>query len=300
MQRLSVLLLALVWLGISGFLSVPPAPAPEAPDQKENTLLWEISGKGLGRPSYLYGTIHLICPHDFFLANPTKEKLAQTERLALEIDLSDPTLVQQLQGAALGQTGGSLKKSLSQEDYAALNTFFKKNLGMDLRHLDSFTPIMLTSLLLSQLIDCTPQSYEAAFLQLAKEQNKPLVGLETVQDQLEAFGKIALPAQSDLLVQTVKDLEESKEQFREMVKMYRAQDLQALDKLIKKVYDTSPTMEDALFTQRNQRWIPVMEKLAREKPTFFAVGVAHLSGDQGVIALLRKQGYTVKPVPNPI
>jgi uncharacterized protein YbaP (TraB family) len=53
---------------------------------------------------------------------------------------------------------------------------------------------------------------------------------------------------------------------------------------------------NVLLDNRNQNWIPKIEKVAKEKPTLFAVGAAHLPGENGVIALLRKKGYTVEAV----
>ena len=54
--------------------------------------------------------------------------------------------------------------------------------------------------------------------------------------------------------------------------------------------------EDLLLNTRNKNWIPVMGKMMLEQPTFFAVGAGHLGGEQGVVSLLRKEGYTVKPI----
>lgn len=56
----------------------------------ENSLLWEVSGNGLSKPSYLYGTIHMICSSDYFLTEKTKKALESSEKLILEINFSDP------------------------------------------------------------------------------------------------------------------------------------------------------------------------------------------------------------------
>ena len=53
---------------------------------------------------------------------------------------------------------------------------------------------------------------------------------------------------------------------------------------------------DLMLKNRNQNWISRIEKIAKGKSTFFGVGAAHLGGQQGVIALLRKAGFTVEAV----
>jgi uncharacterized protein YbaP (TraB family) len=59
---------------------------------KTNTLLWEISGNGLQQPSYLFGTIHMICKEDFFISEIVKQKFNSSKRVYLELDMDDPQL----------------------------------------------------------------------------------------------------------------------------------------------------------------------------------------------------------------
>ncbi|MNY79236.1 TraB family protein [compost metagenome] len=54
--------------------------------------------------------------------------------------------------------------------------------------------------------------------------------------------------------------------------------------------------EELMLFSRNKKWIPRMRKIMAVKPTFFAVGAAHLGGENGVIALLRKEGYKLRAV----
>jgi uncharacterized protein YbaP (TraB family) len=84
----------------------------------------------------------------------------------------------------------------------------------------------------------------------------------------------------------------------EMVNVYRQQDLERMDSLIKK---SDPGMEsymDLLLYNRNRRWVDQMGAIMQKGSVLFAVGAGHLPGDQGVIKLLVKKGYTVKPLNN--
>jgi uncharacterized protein len=93
----------------------------------------------------------------------------------------------------------------------------------------------------------------------------------------------------------INNFDKSIEEFKKLVAIYKQQDVEGLFKLT----TASPELMDAqndLLVKRNNNWIPVMQKNMEAKACFFAVGAAHLGGDIGVINLLRKQGYTVKPV----
>jgi len=81
-----------------------------------------------------------------------------------------------------------------------------------------------------------------------------------------------------------------------MVKLYKDQDLVGMQKMFEDDEEGIGKYEDVFLKNRNQNWIPVMEKMMSAKPTFFAVGAGHLGGSIGVIALLRKVGYNVKPL----
>ena len=89
--------------------------------------------------------------------------------------------------------------------------------------------------------------------------------------------------------------EQGKEDWKEMLKLYKTQDVEALGKSLND-YPEYKRYEDELLTKRNKRWIPQIEKLAKEKSVFVAVGAAHLGGKNGVIKLLKAAGYKVKPV----
>lgn len=267
-------------------------------DQTQNALLWQISGKGLKKPSYLYGTIHAICPEQLVISQLLRDKVGQTEQLTLELDMDDPNMMGQFMASAKLPEGQSLKALFSEGQYKLLAAYFADNFGVDLAYLDSMKPFILQTMILSKLTDCTPESYEQKLMDIAHGNQREVIGLETVQQQMHAVDQLPDTMYADMLVRMVNDIAQSKADYRKMVDLYLAQDLTGLDSLMKKSYkeEEYKKFEEVFLAQRNQAWIPVMEKMAKAKPTFFAVGAAHLSGQNGVIALLRKQGYKVTPV----
>lgn len=98
-----------------------------------------------------------------------------------------------------------------------------------------------------------------------------------------------------MILEMVRNPKEGETTFRKMVQYYHKQDLESLSEIILKSDDMGSATEE-LLTKRNQNWVPKMEELMKTKTCFFAVGAGHLSGPNGVIQLLRQQGYEVTPV----
>ena len=132
-------------------------------------LLWEISGNGLQKPSYLFGTIHAICPENLNISRAVKAKLEQTQRLSLEVDMDAPNFMVELQQAALLPGDSTLSGSFSEADYKLLSEYFNQTLKIDLKQLDRMKPFMLHSMLLSQLTDCKAVSYEQSLMEIAQQ-----------------------------------------------------------------------------------------------------------------------------------
>lgn len=292
MNRKLYLLLALLLV----FTQLQPAQAGGPKD--ENALLWKISGKGLKKPSYIYGTIHAVCPDKMMISEALQSTVTQTEQLSLELDMDDPNMMTQIMQSAMLPEGQSLKAMLDEEEYTVLASYFKASYGIDLMQLDNIKPFMLYTMLLPMLTECKPESYEQKLMELAHAQQKEVLGIETVQEQMSAVDKLPNELYIDMLVRTVGDLPKSKADYREMVELYMTQDIKGLQELMKRDYteDDYKKFNDAFLVQRNKNWIPVMEQMAKTKSTLFAVGAAHLAGEHGVVALLRKQGYKVTPV----
>lgn len=264
--------------------------------EKNRGLLWEISGNGLQQPSYLYGTIHLICKEDFMLSESVKQKFSSSKQVYLELDMDDPQLqakmMQQLQLPA----NESLKNKLGEGNYNQLDSFLKKEMNMSLAVFNRFKPMMLMSMIAQRLLSCTEmESYEMSFVKMAGEQKKDLLGLERVEDQLAVFDAIPDSLEIGSMMGMINNFEVPKKEFNRMVALYLSQDLESLHQLMAE----SPEMmnsQELLLDSRNRNWIPVMESAMKSNSTFFAVGAGHLSGGQGVLELLRKNGYSVTAV----
>ncbi|RYF78489.1 MAG: TraB/GumN family protein [Cytophagaceae bacterium] len=266
---------------------------------QDNSLLYEVTGKNLPAPSYLYGTFHLVCPTDLVVTDAMKKAVSDTKQLYLEIDMDDPTLQATMMQCLMFTNGKTLKDYMSADDYTMLDTYLKKSSGMNMAALSAIKPIGMYSFLAMSALGCQPASYDLTLMELASKDKKEILGLETIGDQMAVFDKIPMEKQVAMLVDMARKPDEAKQELANLLAAYKSQDITAMMQQMKdSKYDGLEGFEADLLEKRNQNWIPVIEKAATDKPTLFAFGAGHLGGDKGVIALLRKQGYTVKTVKN--
>ena len=254
----------------------------------ENSLLWEVSGKGLSKPSYVYGTIHGICPDDYFMAEKTKKAFQKSDKLILEINLSDPIEIAEMQKAAIASE--PLSKKLTPQQLSKLDSILQKNTGFKVKQLDNFTLATVMSFISIKTFDCeTIKSYESDFIDLAKKENKTLGGFETVIGQSSMLANAYTDSE---LIETLGDF--NKTETRKMVEDYKAENLMSFDDSNEKIM--SDNARKWIIDDRNIDWTTRMPEMMKKESLFVAVGVGHLPGESGVINLLRKAGYKVKPV----
>lgn len=261
---------------------------------ESKSLLWKVEGENI-KTSYLYGTIHLLPQDAFEIKEKVTDAFNSSEQIVLEIDMDDPSMQMKLMQNAAMKGGTTLDQVFSEEDYQAVSDALKETMGIGLELMNTMKPFMIASMLIGNLIEGTPASYELTFMQMAKENGLEILGLETIEDQMAVFDKIPYEKQAKDVVEMVRNQEETKQEFAEMVKAYNNEDIDQLFNIIDDYADTATEMEE-LIVNRNQNWIPVIGELAKEKVSFFGVGAAHLGGEQGVINLLKEAGYTVSPV----
>ncbi len=264
--------------------------------QNDNSLLWKVSGNGLESASYLYGTIHLVCPDDMDIPTYVEEAMDASEQLVLELDMDDPSTMQKMQQMAINPGMKNIADELSEEDRKILDEFFTEHYQMNMQQLGVMRPITLISMMFITGLDCQqPGSYELHFMEEAKSREWEVEGLEAIEDQLAIFDSVPAAEQLSWVVEYARDHEKFKTELADLISAYKAKDVDAVYATMED-YPEYEGIEDELLTDRNVRWIPLIEAFIKEKPTFIAVGAAHLGSETGVIELLREAGYTVEPV----
>lgn len=272
----------------------------------DKTLLWEITGKGISKPSYLFGTIHLMPEADFFYPNELEAKFKTTKRLVTEIDMGKQ-LEMAFKTMAIAPMKGGKKLSdlLTAEEYQMVKDYFNTEVEeikmVGFKMFENYKPMLLSGMLYGKMIEGKPKTYEMELVNMAQAQDKETGGLETFEYQMSVFDTIPYPKQARQLYETIESLKSDKDgsamaDYRKMVDIYKLQDVDGMYTMTMKDDDDYKEYEGSLLTNRNHNWIPEIIKMAKEKPTFFAVGAGHLGGPDGVIRLLRKAGYTLTPV----
>jgi uncharacterized protein len=264
--------------------------------QLEKGLLWKVSGNGLEMPSYVFGTMHATC--DATLGAEVLKALDNTSQLYLELDMDSPTMAADMLKYVSMKEGVTVSKLVSEDDFKKLDALLKEKTGLTMAVLNAYKPMIIESLFLPKMLNCEMQSYEMELVKHTQMQQEEIFGLETVQQQLAVFDEIPYEEQvKSLLKMVYGNLEGATAELKNLMALYQEKDLNKILEYMQ--HDADPVYREytnILLTNRNKAWIPKIEEVAKQKPTLFAVGAAHLAGKEGIIMLLRSHGYTIEPV----
>jgi uncharacterized protein YbaP (TraB family) len=262
---------------------------------QNSSLLWKLEGKNLKKSSYLFGTIHLIPAKDYFVPKGLDEAFNKSELLVGEMDLSDLSSMTMEMMSNLSMKGDTtLDMLLTKEEYTKLNDKFMSSLGIGLDFMKSFKPFIISTMIMSSGTQEDNKSYEMELLEKANKKGMTMAGLETLQEQMAFLDVLPYTYQAKELVKML-DQGSENDEFQKMVEIYKSQNLDSIVAMVKEQGEDGQ-MEDILLKNRNKNWIAKIVKFASDKPTFFAVGAAHLGGKNGIIDLLRAEGYKLTPI----
>ena len=288
-------MLAMVSCAQQKVLKDEPAPG--------NSLLWKVEGNGLEKPSWIFGTIHMLCKDDAVLSDNMRQVIRDCDVVYMEMDLDN---IFEMMGAfsKLKMTGDTtLRDLLSEKDYSKVKAYFEeKSTLLPFSVLETYKPMMASSLLSEGDLPCEgATSMEQIIMGAAKQQGKKIKGLETMAQQAGFLDSIPYKYQAAELVKYIDSAGTDNGQSTMMDQLfdaYRNQDLKKLEDLMLDSDAGMSSFSDILLYRRNANWVMKLKTLMTDKSLLVAVGAGHLPGEKGVISLLRKAGYTVTPVEN--
>lgn len=279
-------------------------------------LLYKISGKDIKKPSYIVGTFH-VAPASFVDSIPgLRAAMDESEQVCGELDMKDmmsPEGIKKMMDAMMLEDGKTLKDIFTADEMNRLNAYLRELLTIDLtnpmleQQMGKMSPAALAQQMtvltyikknpgvnLQDLIDNSFQKY-------AQEKQKPIIGLETLDFQINTLFKgKTIERQKELLLCIVDNPKYNEQMLDEMSKAYFALDINKLKELMDEKEnnqcDSTPAENDAVFGKRNRDWLTKMPAIMSAKSTLFHVGAGHLPGDEGVLKLLTNAGYTVEAV----
>lgn len=236
------------------------------------------------------------------------QAIKETSQVYGEIVMSDmtsPTFLQNAQRLMMMPKDSTLQSLFTPEQYEKLGKVIKDNMMVDVAMLRQLKPAAINQqlallLYMKQTPGYNPQEQlDSFFQQQAQQQGKKVGGLETTQSQIELlFNSQSLHRQANLLYCTASNIDKTIAQIKQLIKSYQAQNLDEVLKLMEErentFCDPLPEEMEALIDNRNIVWANKMPAIMTEAPTFFVVGAGHLPGANGVLNLLKLQGYSVE------
>ena len=282
-----------------------PVPPGSVPPQQSirydgNTLLWKISGNSLQQPSYMFGTMHILCSDDVKLGDSLKNVIKNVGKIYFEVDMDDMMEMMGVMAYIRMNNNQKLSDLLTPEEYKKLQDYFTKNpFQMPLQMMETFKPFFISSIIEEQRMTCpNKKGMEQLIMDEATQYKKEIKGLETMKFQASVFDSIPYKEQAKELVKSLDSLNESGQQTKELIAVYKQQDLGKIEALSSKEDAGMDKYMDLLLYNRNTDWVTKIGNLTPTGSYLFAVGAAHLAGNRGVLNLLRQKGYTVTPVKN--
>lgn len=266
---------------------------------QEKSFLWKVDSDR--NSLYILGSIHLLNKEAYPLKQSIENAFEQTNKLVLEIDLrsANPERIQQLMLQKSASTDGAfLQRNVSDETYESVAR--KANeLGIDIRLLNSFKPwIVATTMAAVKLekLGFDPKlGVDRYFAERAIQSNKPTLGLETAEFQLDLFDRFSPKDQELLLRQSMNEMDRLEQNVAQIVRAWKSGDVGSLEKHLLAGMRDYPEIHRKVIDDRNRRWLPQIEGLlSRGENALIIVGAAHLVGNNGVIQLLKGRGYKVE------
>jgi uncharacterized protein YbaP (TraB family) len=290
-------------LSLLPLLALLPAllqPAAAQPRSATATRqpLWKIEGKSA--TVYLLGSVHFLKKENYPLAAPIGAAFDRAKVVVFETDLAaleKPELQTKLLSKSTLPAGETLRNQLSPKLYEQLAAQLKES-GLPAEAVEKFQPAMVAltiALVEMQKLGLDEKlGVDRHFHELARKAGKEIIGLETPDfqvDLLTGFSKVEGEA---MLKSTLKDVSTLKQKLGQLLKSWQTGDMKTVADLLNETMEEHPELYKRLVVERNKRWVPKIEELARgDKDAIVIVGAGHLAGKQSVIELLEKNGLKV-------
>ncbi|MCB0488817.1 MAG: TraB/GumN family protein [Cyclobacteriaceae bacterium] len=266
----------------------------------QNSILWEVSGNGLANSSYLLGSLKFIGEKEYVLHREIPEKLKSVKIFAIE-DEVDHHAQHELNKALHFPKGESLATALSQEQYKKVVSFFTSEFNVPSKTFKkkfaSLKPLALSIAMTRLSLHEGVKFYDIELLKMAKDYNLDTYSLEGIEREAQAFDAFPVEEQIKALMHSVENFEMQKSEYKKLEAAYTRGDIDKVFEYSLHPFENNETFIEEFYFKRNQEWLPKLERMFADRQAFVAVGVTHLEGDQGLLALLKEKGYTLTPIP---
>ncbi len=263
------------------------------------SLLWKVTGPGVARPSYLFGTAHSRDERAFRFSDSVWIAMGRADVVAGELDLEKGRQnAMAMMNIMLLPDGKKLQDLYAEKEWQRIDAHLKEDLGAMAAMVQRMKPFFVMAMLTeAQMGTDREKVLDDHILSTARAQGQRVIGIETFEEQVRAMDALPLVEQAQMLLEYVDSEGDAAEDLNALIDAYEAQDLDAMMEITENSGQLPKGMEKALLTERNHRMAHRLDSIMRGgENVFFAVGAAHLPRKDGLITLLRDKGYTVEPV----
>jgi uncharacterized protein len=266
---------------------------------QESSILWEITGNGITKPSYLFGSLKFIGEKEFYLPKEATEKIKQSVIFAIE-DEVDHHAQHELNKVLHFPKGESLSTHLSAEDYNKVVDFFESEFKISRKQFEAkyakLIPLAISISMTRLSLGEKVKFYDIELLKFAKSNKVKSYSLESVDREAKALTSFSIEDQTAALLHTVNNFEKQKTEFQKLMDDYPQGKLEEIFEYTLHPLENNQDFINTFFYQRNKEWMPKIEKMISENVAFISVGVSHLEGDGGLLNLFKEKGYTLTPI----
>jgi uncharacterized protein YbaP (TraB family) len=266
-------------------------------DRSNYKLLWEITGNGFEKPSYLFGSMHIEDDRVFDFCDSMLVCLENCEGFSGELNM-DSMIYFVMKAMFSEDTTNILRDILSAEAYEGLNNKLLNKEGKGIDDLNNKQPWIIEMMLKEDAPESDSDFESALDMYLynyAKKLGKETYGLEEIEDQL-SLSLLKYETYQEYLTDTdTIDSNNSNDMLEQLTRIYISGDIEVIDDVFVKPMPDD-MYKQKLLTDRNIVMADNIELLGQRMSMFNVVGAAHLPSEMGVIELLRKKGFSLRPV----
>jgi uncharacterized protein YbaP (TraB family) len=280
--------------------ALAPPPILAQTDTENGHMLWTVSKDGSTVGS-LAGSVHAMKPDAYPLPAAYDEAFQASDVLVVETNLDSAQAKAQGLIRQLGMYPGSktLKSELADSTYTMLRAR-ADTLGLTLGRMQRMEPWVLSIIIPATQMQKAGYSgksgIDSHFFTKAKEAEKERVAFETPAEQFRLFDQLPPARQEAYLHYSLREADRNVQMIDEMSAAWERGDAEKMETLVQdEMQATFPSLYQTLIVERNQNWMPtITDLLTSEKQPMIVVGAGHVVGEDGLVAMLREKGYTVK------
>lgn len=268
--------------------------------EDQNAVLWEISGNGLSKPSYLFGIVNFLPQNEFTISGNVYHAIRECDLFVTKMPMTNASQKEFTKAARIPDNGW-INDYLTDDELNQLRLLML--LDLEVTENDyHFTysrlqPVILVTATTLLYLGDDVVFVEDELAKVAKKSRLKFSNLESVEEEIAAFEEFPIPDQVEALKYTVSHWDEHINDYNTLVKAYiEREDLKIIHDQVLKATNRSKPFQEVYYNARNKSWEGKIREIISNNSAFLAVGAAHFYGENGLIHLLQNEGYTLTPI----